>query len=90
MRYGVQDLVVALVALAALGWLVWRRVRVRRGAAAAACPDCPVAVATPGTRPAPMPTVRPTAEGQTRLARRGSRLITIAERKAATRPGVRP
>ena len=78
MRYGVQDLVVALVALAAVGWLVWRRVRGRRGAAAAVCPDCPVAAPTPGTRPAPMPKVRPTTEGEALLAaRRRPALIQI-------------
>jgi hypothetical protein len=78
MRYGVQDLAVALAALAALGWLVWRRVRARRGAATAACPDCPVGTPTPGTRPAPMPKVTATAEGTAVLAaRRRPPLIQI-------------
>jgi hypothetical protein len=77
-RYGVQDVAVALLAVAALGWLVWRRVRARRGRAVAACPDCPVGAPTPGTRPPPMPTVRPTTEGAAFLARRrGPRLIQI-------------
>lgn len=70
MKYGVQDVAVALLAVASLGWLVWRRVRARRGAAVAACPDCPVGSPSPGTRPAPMPTVRPTEEGAALLARR--------------------
>jgi hypothetical protein len=78
MKYGAQDVGVALIAVAALGWLVWRRVRVRRGVAAPTCPDCPVAAPTPGVRPAPMPKVRPTEAGAEFLARRrAGKLIQI-------------
>ncbi|MFI5372925.1 MAG: hypothetical protein ACHQ52_15325 [Candidatus Eisenbacteria bacterium] len=80
--YGVQDLGVALLALGAVGWLVARRVRARRGASAPHCPDCPVATPVPGARLAPMPRVRPTAEGAALLPPRRPSLVTIQERTA--------
>lgn len=78
--YGLQDLAVALLALGALGWLGWRRWRVRRGAAAASCPDCPVASPVKGARPAPVPRMRPTAEGAALMPARRPPLVTIRER----------
>jgi hypothetical protein len=78
--YGAQDLGVALLAVGALGWLVVRRVRARRGASAPHCPDCPVATPVRGARPAPMPRIRPTAEGAALLPPRRPPLVTIRER----------